>query len=208
MMQLDEILEENSIHAISQKTKIPEEHLETLLANKFEVLKRVKAMGFISILEREYGVDLKVLRTAAKAYYDEFKEDNSITIELPMKPEKKGKSKLLSLFVLLLLGVATWYFLTQYDQKHFDALLEFIDHNDAAIHEAQSADTKIDAEALSISAVVEQAESSAEVHSVTRQAESSVALNSEISQEGNETLSVERESVENNASNIFEQSRW
>ncbi|NOR55066.1 MAG: hypothetical protein GQ531_02540 [Sulfurovum sp.] len=149
MMQLNDILEENSIKAISQKTKIPEEHLEALFANKFESLKRVKTMGFISILEREYGAELTVLSTAAKAYYDEFTENKGITLEVQMKPEKKGKSKLLSLIVLLLLGGATWYFLTQFDQKHFDELLEFIDQNDTVSIEEGVKD-------LSIASVVEE----------------------------------------------------
>jgi len=60
-MQLNEILEENTIKGISQKTKISENNLENLLAANFAALKKIKTLGFISILEREYKADLSVL---------------------------------------------------------------------------------------------------------------------------------------------------
>jgi len=145
-MELNDILEENSIQAISQKTKIPEDNLEILFDNKFENLRKVKTLGFISILEREYGADLNALRAAAKNYYDAFGEESGITIATPFTIEKKGKSKILFIAVFLLLGYATWFFLTQFDQKNFSGLLEFIDRND-------SISTEIAAEELSIAAV-------------------------------------------------------
>ena len=188
MMQLNDILEENSIKAISLKTKIPEEHLETLFANKFEALKRVKTMGFISIIEREYGAELKVLRTAAKTYYDEFQEDRGITLEVQMKPEKKGKSKLLLLAALLLLGVATWYFLTQFDQKHFNNLLEFIDQNDTVLHEEESTNPSLKVEDLTISSVAMNESSTEQEKNVT-------------SEEANSPLFDEAKTVETNESN-------
>lgn len=188
MMQLNDILEEHSIKAISLKTKIPAEHLEALFANKFEAFKRVKTMGFISIIEREYGAELKVLRTAAKTYYDEFQEDGGITLKVQMKPEKKGKSKLLLLAALLLLGVATWYFLTQFDQKHFNNLLEFIDQNDTVLHEEESTNPSLKVEDLTISAVGQTESSTEQEKNVT-------------SEEANNTVFDEAETVETNKSN-------
>ena len=141
-MQLNDILEENSIKAISQKTKIPEDNLEYLFANKFENLNQIKTLGFLSILEREYGADLQVLRTAAKAYYNEFEEESRITLNMPMSKEKTGKSKFLFLLVFLLLGYATWYFFTQFDQKHFAGLLKFSDDNSTSIIQKEEVPAK------------------------------------------------------------------
>ena len=129
-MQLNDILEENSIKAISHKTKIPENNLEALFGNKFDRLPKVKTFGFISILEREYGAELQALRSDATRYYEEFIEDQRITLDVPDIIERKGKSKFVYLFVFLLLGYATWYFFTQFDQKHFEGLLKFSDHNE------------------------------------------------------------------------------
>ncbi len=126
-MQLNDILEENSIKAISQKTKISEVNLEHLLHKRFEALKKVKTMGFISILEREYHADLSAFREEAKAYYGEISEDQSVTLGVPVVEQKKGKSVFFLLIVFALFAYATWYFLTQFDKKHLKELLPFVD---------------------------------------------------------------------------------
>jgi cyclophilin family peptidyl-prolyl cis-trans isomerase len=126
-MQLNDILEENSVRAISQKTKISEDNLENLLAKKFENLKKVKTLGFISILEREYKADLNALRNDAEEYYSDLNEDKSVMFGMSVSEEKKGTSKFFLFVVLLLLGYATWYFLTQFDKKHLSELIPFID---------------------------------------------------------------------------------
>lgn len=37
--------------------------------------------------------------------------------------EKKGRSKVFQLFILILLGYASWYFFTQFDKKQLSDLL-------------------------------------------------------------------------------------
>ena len=157
-MQLNDILEENSVKAISQKTKISEDNLENLLAKKFENLKKVKTLGFISIIEREYNADLNALREEAQEYYGASNEDQSITLGLPVVEEKKGKSKFFMLVVFALLGYATWYFLTQFDKKNLSEIIPFIDE---ATIESFMGDKKVDisdVEDLSIGKVSVEAE--------------------------------------------------
>jgi hypothetical protein len=155
-MQLNEILEENTIKSISQKTKISEDNLENLLAANFDPLKKIKVLGFISILEREYNVDLSQLKEEALAYYSQEKEDNSITVGLPMNDEKKGKSKLFLLLILALLAYASWYFFTQFDKKHLSELIPFIDEQriENSITENEENKKVISIEDLSIANVV------------------------------------------------------
>ena len=126
-MQLNDILEEHSIKAISKKTNISEENLEYLVASNFDALRKIKALGFISILEREYHADLGRLKEQALEYYSSTEESQSITLGLPIIEEKRGKSKFLLFFVLLLLGYASWYFFTQFDKKHLSGLIPFVD---------------------------------------------------------------------------------
>ena len=126
-MQLNDILEEHSIKAISKKTNINEENLEYLVASNFDALKKIKALGFISIIEREYHADLGRLREQALEYYGSTDEVQSITLGLPIVEEKRGKSKFLLFFVFLLLGYASWYFFTQFDKKHLSGLIPFVD---------------------------------------------------------------------------------
>lgn len=128
-MQLNDILEENSIKAISKKTNINEENLEYLVASNFDALKKIKALGFISIIEREYHADLGRLREQALEYYGSSEEVQSITLGLPIVEVKRGKSKFLIFFVFLLLGSASWYFFTQFDKKHLSGLIPFVSEN-------------------------------------------------------------------------------
>jgi hypothetical protein len=155
-MQLSEILEENTIKSISQKTKIPEDNLENLLAANFDALKKVKALGFISILEREYHADLSQLKEEALAFYSQGKEDHSITVGSPIMEEKKGKSKLFLLLVLALLAYASWYFFTQFDKKHLSELISFIDEQkiENSVSEDDENKNEVSIEDLSIANVI------------------------------------------------------
>lgn len=155
-MQLNEILEENTIKGISQKTKISEDNLENLLAANFDALKKIKTLGFISILEREYKADLSALREEALAHYSEEKGEHGFTVVLPVDEEKKGKSKLFLFVVLALLGYASWYFFTQFDKKHLSELIPFMDEKmiETVVIETGEKKKEITVEDLSIANVV------------------------------------------------------
>ena len=124
-MQLNELLEENSTKTISQRTNISEENIECLLNNDFGAIKRVKTLGFISILEGEYKVDLGKLREEALAFYNQEGEDESVTIGLPIVEKKSGRPKWVWLIVPILLGYASWFFFTQFDKSQLKSLLPF-----------------------------------------------------------------------------------
>ena len=78
-------------------------------------------------MEREYKADLTALREEALEYYASHKVDHSVTVALPMEEDKKGRSKFFLLFVLVLLGYASWYFFTQFDKQHLSTLIPFMD---------------------------------------------------------------------------------
>jgi len=124
-MQLNEILEENSVKAISKRTNISDNNIEALLAGDFDKLKKVKTLGFISIIEREYKADLSALKEQALSHYAQYNDTESITLGFPVMEEKKGRSKVFLLFILILLGYASWYFFTQFDKKQLSELLPF-----------------------------------------------------------------------------------
>jgi len=56
---------------ISEDTHIPVWHIEAILDENYEGFTRIQFFGFLSILEREYDIDVSNERAAAKAYYDE-----------------------------------------------------------------------------------------------------------------------------------------
>ncbi|MBA1421566.1 MAG: hypothetical protein FAF03_12250 [Epsilonproteobacteria bacterium] len=198
-MQLNDILEENSVRAISQKTKISEDNLENLLNKNFDALKKIKTLGFISIIEREYNADLNALREEAKEYYGDVHEDQSVTLGRPIMEEKKGKSKFFMLVIFALLGYATWYFLTQFDKKNLSELIPFIDESTIESFIGDKKTDNTDLEDLSIAKVsvavtpeekvvetVTQAESTAQVMPAT--SENSVEHDTENSVEVTQTV--------------------
>jgi len=124
-MQLNEILEENSVKAISNKTNIAEDNIDALIAADFGKINRVKTMGFISIIEREYHADLSTIKAEAIVYYDGLKEDGSITFGLARPVEKKGISKFFKFIVLMMIGLAVWYAFINFDKEKLNAMLPF-----------------------------------------------------------------------------------
>jgi hypothetical protein len=125
-MQLNDILEENSVKAISKKTNISEDNVEALISENFEYLAKAKALGFISILERDFNLDLAKFKEKALEYYETHDiADQSIAIGLPVMEEKKGRSKWVLVLMLGLLAYASWYFVTQFDKKTLSTLLPF-----------------------------------------------------------------------------------
>jgi hypothetical protein len=155
-MQLNEILEENTIKGISQTTKISEDNLENLLAANFDALKKIKTLGFISILEREYKADLSALREEALEHYSQETEENNFTVVLPIAEEKRGKSKLFLFIILTLLAYASWYFFTQFDKKHLSELIPFMDEKmiENIVTETDENKKEITIEDLSIANIV------------------------------------------------------
>jgi len=124
-MQLNEILEKNSVKAISTKTNISEDNLELLIAERFAALPRAKTLGFFSIIEREYDADLTAIIEKAKKYYQTNNKEESISLGLPILEEEKGRSPLFSLLILGLLAYASWYFFTKFDKKNISNMLPF-----------------------------------------------------------------------------------
>ena len=124
-MQLNEILEENTVKAISTKTNIAENNIEALVEADFEKIKRVKTMGFISIIEREYNADLSALKEQALEYYNTHNVDEKVTLGMPIAEEKRGKSKWFMTLVLFLIVYAIWYAFDNLDKEKLNAMLPF-----------------------------------------------------------------------------------
>ncbi len=126
-MQLNEILEENSLKSVSLKTKIPEQNIKALLEGDFSRFKKIKTLGFISIIEREYKVDLSELKEDVNTYYVDHNEEEKMSMPISRLKEDKGKSKWFLFVILGLLGYVSWYFFTQFEQKQLNELLPYLE---------------------------------------------------------------------------------
>ncbi|MEJ2497201.1 MAG: hypothetical protein P8Y43_06975 [Sulfurovaceae bacterium] len=105
-MNLENVLEENSTESISKKTNISADNLKRLFERDFSAFKKVQALGFISILERDYGLDLSALKQECKDYFIDDEEDVTISV-YQAKPKPKGRWLFFVLLLFLLGAVAS-----------------------------------------------------------------------------------------------------
>ncbi|MFC3847803.1 hypothetical protein ACFOPX_04545 [Helicobacter baculiformis] len=133
------ILREKGVKEIAQATKIANPKLEAILEKRFEDLQRVRAVGFIQILEKEYGLNLshwlveydKTLFMKAPLVEN---ETNNTTTELPFVDTKRTdpevlvtsfKSKKTSKWawlvpLVLLVGVGAYIYHSRYAPSQED----------------------------------------------------------------------------------------
>ncbi len=125
-MQLRELLDTHDLKHIGTKTKISEENLKKLFAKEFDGFKRVQALGFIAIIEREFKADLSALRQEAKSFFDDFEPSEKYEAFLHTdtsysKPKKRGVW--LKLFLLAALAALAWSLFMRYGTDEMKALL-------------------------------------------------------------------------------------
>ena len=114
-MQLDELIEEYTIESIAKKTNVAEGVITKLLNQEFETMKLPQTLGALSIIEREYGVELDTLRQECKAYFAGQKTSESALSGLaPVKNKRRIVPRLLVFVLLALLAYGAWYFFPEY----------------------------------------------------------------------------------------------
>ena len=88
---------------INEATHIPIQHIKAILESNFSSLSKIQFGGFISILEREYKLDLSEMKASAKVIFDEQKSKN-LEAGLFSAPKEKNNQKLiLGVIVTLIL---------------------------------------------------------------------------------------------------------
>ena len=92
---------------IHERTHIARQHVQAVLHESFDDMTKIQLLGFISILEREYSVDLSGLKEKAKDFYPkdiEVKDEDAKFFVTPKK--KKNYTFLYILLALIIFGVA------------------------------------------------------------------------------------------------------
>jgi hypothetical protein len=119
-MTLNELIEQDGLLPISQLTNISVENLKFLEEENFEKLSRVKALGFIQILEREYDLDMTDLTFHIKTYFEENKlEAGNEVVVLSKDSRDNSGFKFFNWVIILGLLYALWYF---YNDGVFDKI--------------------------------------------------------------------------------------
>lgn len=107
-----EDLQQLGTSVLHEQTHIARNKLELLLTKSFDELTRVQFMGFISILEREYGIDLSHIRHE----FDEFMHTHPEVVapksSVILQAESRSRQKwvlggIVAIVVLIVLGSMT-----------------------------------------------------------------------------------------------------
>ena len=89
------------IQKIYEKTHIARHHVKAILDENFQKIKKVQFFGFISILERDYDVDLSDIKEKSEEFYasEELVKEEKPKVFILQKKKKKFKF----LYIILLL---------------------------------------------------------------------------------------------------------
>ncbi|SFV51218.1 membrane protein [hydrothermal vent metagenome] len=94
---------------IYEDTHIPVLHVKGILEHNFAKLQRVQFLGFVSILEREYRLNLSSLKVSGIAFFDE-KDATSLEEGLFVVPkEQKKTNAIYSLIAIAIVIVVVGY---------------------------------------------------------------------------------------------------
>jgi hypothetical protein len=101
-------LQELDIQKISEQTHISKQHIQALMDENFKALNKVQFLGFISILERDYKLDLSDLKEKGLKFYGESASFATPSVFIEKRPKKSSKG-LYILISLLIFVVAIYY---------------------------------------------------------------------------------------------------
>ncbi len=113
-MLFNELIEQEGLENVFSKTNISTENLNRLFNEEFDKLNRVKALGFLLILEREYpDIDVSELRQKIKLYYAEHGPVDDKVVMVPASSTTGGGFSFFKLFIIATILGGSYYLYTQ-----------------------------------------------------------------------------------------------
>ncbi|WOE69703.1 hypothetical protein RZR97_11410 [Hydrogenimonas thermophila] len=119
---LDNIIEKNGLDAVSEKTRISKKNLEKLQKKEFSDFSKPRALGFISILEREYKEDLSELKEDIIKWFEN--ESDKQTTHIAFPPAKDGKSIHWIVIIPLIMVLVFGFYLYQNEFSNTQVAIE------------------------------------------------------------------------------------
>jgi len=102
---IDSIISEFGLDEVSKRTKISKRNLKLLSKREFDSFSKPRALGFVSIIEREYGVDMTDFKKEILEWFENKGEnDYSLIFPPPKKRRKKRWIGIVFLLVALIFG--------------------------------------------------------------------------------------------------------
>jgi len=101
-----EVLQKIGAQKIHENTHISLSHVQAFLNEGFDDMTKIQFLGFISILEREYGIELDELKEKALIHFEEIAKEKNAEVKVFVSP--KRKRNLTSIYI----GIVVVIFIT------------------------------------------------------------------------------------------------
>lgn len=98
---------------IHERTHISRDKVELVLSKSYGEIGRVQFMGFMSILEREYGIDLYTIRDEYSAYYRDHAVDAISKSSIILQSSSNSKPKWIMAGVVLIVALMIGGYIAQ-----------------------------------------------------------------------------------------------
>ncbi|NOQ30781.1 MAG: hypothetical protein GQ570_06630 [Helicobacteraceae bacterium] len=106
-----EYLKKKDLFTLYEETHISQKNLKLLLEKEFDKINKVQFVGFVSILETQYGLDLSELKNEGLEYYDIHNVDRQQKLFVTTLKERNPYIKIYIVITLATLAVATAVYL-------------------------------------------------------------------------------------------------
>lgn len=103
------VLRDIGAQTIHNETHISREYVQAIIHETFDGLQSVQFMGFVSILERDYKVDLSELKAKAKIHFQDENEKLEKSEQIFVSPTKKTSYTKIYMFLGIVLFLSFMY---------------------------------------------------------------------------------------------------
>jgi len=110
-------LKKIGIQKIHENTHISRIHIESILNEDFKNMSKIQLLGFISILEREYGLHLESLKESALNYFQNIQDEKAgeEDVKVFLAPKRKTNLTPLYIIVVFLIFISIMFMSMNYD---------------------------------------------------------------------------------------------
>lgn len=123
-----DIINSYGINSVSTKTNISIDSLKKFVEGNYEGFTKIKTIGFVTILEREYDIDLTELKNSIREEYHTNKsllEYQTLLCEpIENDSSNSSSSSLFSWIIIFSLIYGAWYIYENYYKKSFNQFSE------------------------------------------------------------------------------------
>lgn len=123
-------LKEIGAQKIHETTHISKQYVQAMLHESFEDMNRIQLLGFISILEKEYNINLDYLREKGDQYFGDILPEQNDKDKIFIAPKKKKNYSIFYIIIAVLIFIAvTAFTITNFSSAATDKKVQLLDNS-------------------------------------------------------------------------------